>query len=123
MTVVSESSSIAVDQTLTVGKLFVSAVNIPPGMTEPRFKGTSRVTTLDHSNFRVAWETPAGLLAWFLFAERWTMLTVEDGKTKSETLEVFRGIWVYIVYWIFYNKLVVSLQAMGEALKSRSEAA
>ncbi|KAF7339635.1 hypothetical protein MSAN_02178200 [Mycena sanguinolenta] len=63
--------------TLTVGKLFVNIMNIPPEITEPRFKFTSRVTALDHVNM---------------------MLTVEDVKTKWETPELLRGIWAYVVY-------------------------
>ncbi|KAF7339813.1 hypothetical protein MVEN_01897800 [Mycena venus] len=118
-TFVSESGSAIDDQTLGVGKLFVSRANLPPaGLTPPRQSGSSRITTLDHDNFRVAWVTP-GLLAWFLFVERWTMLTVVDGKTKWETFEVFSGILAYIVYWVHYKNLLLAFRAMAEALKSR----
>ncbi|KAJ7357171.1 hypothetical protein DFH08DRAFT_954459 [Mycena albidolilacea] len=68
MTVVSKSGSSLDDQTLVVGRLFISAVNIPPGMTPPRMSGTSLVTTLEHDNFRSAWVTPPafgrGLCPW-----------------------------------------------------------
>jgi hypothetical protein len=122
MTVVSKSGSALDDQTLAVGRLFVSAVNIPPGMTPPRMSGTSLVTTLEHDNFRSAWVTPPGFWTWFMSVERWTMLTIEDGKTKWETIEVFKGIGAYIVYWLLYKNFLVSLRAMGEALKTASEA-
>ncbi|KAJ6466375.1 hypothetical protein C8R45DRAFT_1021477 [Mycena sanguinolenta] len=123
MTIVSESGSPAADQTLAVGKLFDSAVNIPPEMVPPRMNGLSRVTALDHTNFRAAWEAPAGLSTWFFFYQRWTALTVEDGKTKWETVEVYSGPMAYVVYWLMSKNMVVSLKAMAEALKSRAEAA
>jgi hypothetical protein len=105
-----------------VGKLFISRANLPPaGLTPPRESGSSRITTLDHDNFRVAWVTP-GLMAWFLFVERWTMLTVVDGKTKWETIEVFSGILAYVVYWLHYKNFLLAFRAMAEALKSRCEA-
>ncbi|KAF7357650.1 hypothetical protein MSAN_01361600 [Mycena sanguinolenta] len=122
MTIVSESGSPVDDQTLAVGKVFDSAVNIPPEMAPPRMNGLSRVTTLDHENFRAGWETPAGLSTWFFFYQRWTELTVEDAKTKWETFEVYSGPMAYVVYWLMYKNMLVSLKAMAEALKSRAEA-
>ncbi|KAF8213264.1 hypothetical protein K438DRAFT_1803682 [Mycena galopus ATCC 62051] len=70
MTILSQSGSTADNQTLEVGKLFRSAMNIPPEFTPPSMSGRSLVTTLDHTNFRAAWVTPPGFMAWFMFIER-----------------------------------------------------
>ncbi|KAF7339804.1 hypothetical protein MVEN_01896900 [Mycena venus] len=78
MYVVSESGSTVEDQTLEVGKLFVSAINMPPaGLTPPRMSGTSRVTTLDHDNFRVSW-VAHDFPAWFFF-----LRTMDDAHRRG----------------------------------------
>jgi hypothetical protein len=127
-TVVSESGVALADQTPTAGrKLFISPVHLPPTMGTPRFmeshSTTVRMTTIDHDNYRAAWVTAGGLPSWLLQAERWQMLTVEEGKTKYESVEVFRGIIAYVVKFFTGKNLVLGVRAMAEGLKSRAEAA
>ncbi|KAJ7730363.1 hypothetical protein DFH07DRAFT_969185 [Mycena maculata] len=127
-TVVDESGTALADQTpVAEKKLFISPVHLPPTMGTPRFmqshSTTVRITTIDHEQHRAAWVTAGGLPRWALYAERWQMLTVENGKTKYESIEVFHGILAYVVQWFTGKNLVLGVRAMAEGLKSRSEGA
>lgn len=95
-------------------------------MGEPQLFGSHvamvRITTIDHENYRAAWVTAGGVLPkWALFAERWQMLTVEGGKTKYESIEVFSGFLAYVVRLFVGKKLVLGVKAMAEGLKTHSE--
>ncbi|KAJ6578884.1 hypothetical protein DFH09DRAFT_1148575 [Mycena vulgaris] len=127
-TIVSESGTALADQTPAAGKmLFISPVHLPPTMGSPGFMESHstnvRITTLDHENYRAAWITANGLPSWALQAERWQMLTVEDGKTKYESIEVFRGFIAYLVKFFTGKNLVLGVRAMAEGLKTRAEGA
>ncbi|KAJ7270741.1 hypothetical protein B0H12DRAFT_1093639 [Mycena haematopus] len=126
-TLVTAAGAALADQTPTADTLMrISPVHLPPTMGKPKFLGsqktTVRITTIDHENYRAAWVTAGGILPkWALFAERWQMLTVEGGKTKYESIEVFSGILAYVVRLFVGNSLVLGVRAMAEGLKSRSE--
>ncbi|KAJ7456901.1 hypothetical protein FB451DRAFT_1275187 [Mycena latifolia] len=125
-TLVSASGSALADQTPTAGKtMLIRPVHLPPTMGNPGFmeshSTTVKITAIDHDNFRAAWITANGLPAWALQAERWQMLTVEGGKTKYESIEVFRGIIAYVVKFFTGKNLVLGVRAMAEGLKSRAE--
>ncbi|KAJ7153546.1 hypothetical protein C8R43DRAFT_885558 [Mycena crocata] len=127
-TIVSESGAALADQTPAAGqKLFISPVHLPPTMGSPGFMQSHStnvlITTIDHENYRAAWITDGGLPRWALQAERWQMLTVENGKTKYESIEVFRGIIAYVVKLFTGKNLILGVRAMTEGLKSQSEAA
>ncbi|KAJ7146090.1 hypothetical protein C8R44DRAFT_863899 [Mycena epipterygia] len=126
-TIVSENGTALADQTPTTDrKLYISPVHLPPTMGTPGFMGshstTVEITTIDHENYRAAWITSNGLPSWGLQAERWQMLTVEGGKTKYESIEVFRGIIAYLVKFFTGKNLILGVRAMAEGLKSRAEA-
>ncbi|KAK7055404.1 hypothetical protein R3P38DRAFT_2846903 [Favolaschia claudopus] len=99
-------------------------VHLPPTMGDPAFMGSQsalvRIIALDHENYRAAWVT-ASMPKWALFAERWQTLTVEDGITKYESVEVFSGILAYVVKWFVGKALDQGMMAMAEGLKSRCE--
>ena len=82
------------------------------------------VTTLDHVNHRVAWETAGWIPKFLLHAERWqTCVAIEGGKTKYESFEVFSGPVAYAVKWFVGRNLIISTQAMADTLKQRAEQA
>jgi lysozyme family protein len=96
-------------------------------MGEPGFmqshNTTVLITAIDHENYRASWVTAGGLPKWALYAQRWQMLTVEDGKTKYESIEVFSGILAYVVQLFTGRSLVLGVKAMAEGLKSQCERA
>ncbi|KAF7326643.1 hypothetical protein MVEN_02601400 [Mycena venus] len=117
-TLVSPTGTALADQTPTADTLMhISPVHLPPTMGEPRFMGSHstvvRITAMDHEHFRAAWETAGGLPRWALFAERWQMLTVEDGKTRYESVEVFSGILAYVVKLFTGRNLVLGGEGDG----------
>ncbi|KAJ6463425.1 hypothetical protein C8R45DRAFT_911602 [Mycena sanguinolenta] len=128
-TLVSPSGAALTDQTPTADTLMrISPVHLPPTMGEPGLGGSSttlvRITTVDNENFRAAWVTAMPYMPrWALFAERWQMLTVVDGKTKYESVEVFSGILAYVVRFFVGANLVLGVRAMAEGLKRRAEGA
>ncbi|KAJ6554587.1 hypothetical protein B0H19DRAFT_1154150 [Mycena capillaripes] len=127
-TLVSPSGAALADQTPAAGHLMsISPVHLPPTTEKPGFmqshSQTVRITAIDHENYRAAWVTAGGLPKWALYAERWQMLTVEDGKTKYESIEVFSGIIAYVVKLFTGRNLVLGVKAMAEGLKSHSERA
>jgi hypothetical protein len=81
-----------------------------------------KITTLDHENFRVAWNT-AGLPKFILNTERWQVLSYDSitKQTTYETIEVFGGLLAYFVNWFVRPKIVLGFQAMAEGLKRRAE--
>ncbi|KAF8192634.1 hypothetical protein K438DRAFT_1829429 [Mycena galopus ATCC 62051] len=116
------------DQTPTPNTVMrISPVHLPPTMGEPKFMGSHtalvQITTIDHENYRAAWVTAGPPRKWLLHAERWQMLTVEGGKTKYESIEVFSGILAYVVQLFVGKNLVLGVRAMAEGLKSYSERA
>ncbi|KAJ6630116.1 hypothetical protein B0H10DRAFT_1985051 [Mycena sp. CBHHK59/15] len=126
-TLVSESRTALPDQTPEAGKLlFISPAHLPPTMGTPGFMQSHstmvRIIVIDRENYRAAWITANGLPRWALQTERWQMLTLEeDGRTKYESIEVFRGILGYVVKFFTGKNLVLGVRAMAEGLKSRSE--
>ncbi|KII90105.1 hypothetical protein PLICRDRAFT_40307 [Plicaturopsis crispa FD-325 SS-3] len=112
------------DQTPAEGKyLHITRVHIPPTMDHVRFPSSAfeMITTVDHENYRVAWINLAAP-KWILNAERWQSLTVtDDGKTKYETIEVFGGIFAYLVKFFVGAGLNKGFHEAGQALKRRSE--
>ncbi|KAJ7629989.1 hypothetical protein DFH06DRAFT_1224539 [Mycena polygramma] len=127
-TLVSESGIALRDQTPIAGQLMsISPVHLPPTMGNPGFTqshtASVKITAIDHENYRAAWVTAGLMPKWALFAERWQMLTVEDGKTKYESIEVFTGILAYVVKFLQGKNLDLGVKAMAEGLKSYSERA
>lgn len=108
--------------------LYIYPVHLPPTMEKPGLFGESsafvQITTLDHENFRVAWNT-AGLPHFLLHTERWQALSYVSimKQTRYETIEVFGGLLAYFVNWFVRPKLVLGFQAMAEGLKRRAEQA
>ena len=106
--------------------LYIYPVHLPPTMEKPGLFGESSafvtITTLDHENFRVAWNT-AGLPKFILHTERWQVLSYDSitKQTRYETIEVFGGLLAYFVNWFVRPKLVLGFQAMAEGLKRRAE--
>ena len=49
-------------------------------------------------------------------------MTVQDGKTKYESLEVFKGPAAYITKWFYGKGLNQGVEEMGRGLKERAEA-
>ncbi|KAJ7452133.1 hypothetical protein B0H11DRAFT_2074472 [Mycena galericulata] len=124
--IVSESGVALADQTPSAGQLtFISPVHLPPTLGTPgsmkSHSTTCIITTIDHENYRAAWVSWNGLPRWMLETERWQMLTVENGKTKYESIEVFRGVLAYVVKLFTGKNLVLGVRAMAEGLKNRSE--
>ncbi|KAG6906412.1 hypothetical protein DXG01_014065 [Tephrocybe rancida] len=124
-TITNKSGDPLPDQTPAEGQyLLIAPVHLPPTMGEPGwFQKQSAfeiITTVDHENFRVAWENIA-LPRFLLSAERWQLLSVVDGKTKYETYEVFGGIFAYVVRFFMYQKLVLGFNAQAEGLKKHAE--
>ncbi|KAG6827693.1 hypothetical protein H0H92_010731 [Tricholoma furcatifolium] len=71
------------------------------------------ISHLDNENYRVAW-TNLMLPKFLLECDRWQMLTVlDDGKTKYETIEAFKGPVAYIIKWVMYEKLVWGFNAQA----------
>jgi hypothetical protein len=106
--------------------MLISPVHLPPTMGKPRFmeshSTTVLITAIDQENYRAAWVTAGSLPKWALFAERWQMLTVEEGgRTKYESIEVFSGILAYVVKFFTGKNLDLGVTAMAEGLKSRAE--
>ncbi|KAG5729300.1 hypothetical protein E4T56_gene8427, partial [Termitomyces sp. T112] len=113
------------DQTPTEGKyLLMAPVHLPPTMGEPGwFQKQSSwefITTVDHEYYRLAW-TNIALPKFLLSVVRWQALSVVDGKTKYETMAVFRGIVAYVVKFFMYQKLVLGFDAQAEGLKKQAE--
>jgi len=46
---------------------------------------------------------------------------VEEGKTRYESVEVFNGIFAYVLKYFIRGGLQRGCEAMGQALKDRSE--
>lgn len=106
--------------------MHIYPVHLPPTLGEPSIfqeqQGYIVSTTVDHSSHRVAWETTGPLPKFLMHAEHWHMLTTtEDGKTKCETIEVFRGLLSYPIRFIVERNLNLGFQAIAEGLKSRAE--
>lgn len=109
-------------QTVQEGSLMYLTVHLPPSLEPRRSPGTTRlvVTLFDPEAHRVAWRTR--MPTWLMVSDRWQWLTVEDGKTKYETVEVFRGPLAYLVKWFVGANLRLGFQAMADGLKDRAEA-
>ncbi|KAJ7057965.1 hypothetical protein C8F01DRAFT_302778 [Mycena amicta] len=134
-TILTASGVRAEDQTPAAGQtLFISPVHLPPTMGTPGFMGaqsaTVIITAMDHENYRAAWETKPSVFMprWLLFAERWQMLTEvevevdgDGGKTRYESIEVFKGPLAYVVRWLQGRNLDLAVTAMAEGLKRRVE--
>jgi hypothetical protein len=107
--------------------IYMYPVHLPPRMDDPPLpfqKNSTHVviTYIDHETRRVAWRT-SNFPRFLLDAERWQTVTVEeDGKTKYETYEVFRGVLAYVVRFFMGKHLDHGARAMAEGLKARSEA-
>ncbi|KAF8154106.1 hypothetical protein B0H34DRAFT_720351 [Crassisporium funariophilum] len=125
-TVVDASKQLLPDQTPAEGQYMSISVNMPPTLEEAGMFGKSSafvtVTTLDPTNYRVAWCT-AGMPRFLLHTERWQALSVDEatGKTKYETIEVFGGILAYFVRFFVGSKLSVGFKAAADTLKKRAE--
>lgn len=98
-------------------------VNVPPTMEDTSHYQAPRecVTHIDHTEHRVAWKY-VSLPSCILNANRWQWLTVEGGKTKYESLEVFKGPAAYLVKWLYCKGLNQGVEEMGRGLKERAEA-
>ncbi|KAG5637081.1 hypothetical protein H0H81_005813 [Sphagnurus paluster] len=124
-TIVDRGGNALSDQTPKAGQyLLIAPVHLPPTMGEPGWfqkqSAFEMITTVDHENHRVAWINIA-LPSFLLSAHRWQALSVVDGKTKYETIEVFGGIFGYLVKFFMYDKLVLGFNAQAEGLKKQAE--
>ncbi|KAG6857014.1 hypothetical protein H0H87_010686 [Tephrocybe sp. NHM501043] len=124
-TIVDKSGNPLPDQTPAAGQyLLIAPVHLPPTMGEPGWfqkqSAFETITSVDHENFRVAWVYSA-LPKFLLSAERWQALSVVDGKTRYETIEVFGGVVAYLVKFFMYQKLVLGFNAQAEGLKKQAE--
>jgi len=102
-------------------------IHFPPTMEKPPGlfgEGSAfvKITTLDHENFRVAWNFVA-LSKFILNAERWQVLSYDSitKQTKYESIEVFGGLLAYFVKWFVRPNIVLGFQATAEGLKRRAE--
>ena len=114
------------DQTTPVelGAFLRLSVHLPPTMDDSiSFTHSDEIVTeLDSTNFRVAWRFLPPVPG-ILNADRWQQLTAtDDGKTKFETKETFRGPVAYIVRWMLRDKLQGAFETYATELKDRSEA-
>ena|ERR1700722_15308968 len=125
-TIVDSARNPVQDQTPVEGNtVFISPVHVPPTMGQPSCLQKQSVlvyiSSLDHENYRVTWGG-ISFPKFLLDTERWQALIEEEGgRTKYETIEVFRGPLAYIVRFFFQSALNVSFRAMAEALKNRCE--
>ncbi|KAJ7677581.1 hypothetical protein B0H14DRAFT_3064678, partial [Mycena olivaceomarginata] len=128
-TLITEAGAALADQRPTPNTLMkIAPVHLPPTMGEPQLFGSHvamvRITTIDHGKLPCSvgdcWRRPTEVA---LFAERWQMLTVEGGKTKYESIEVFSGFLAYVVRLFVGKNLVLGVKAMAEGLKTHSERA
>ena len=120
--IVDKSKKPLEDQTPAKGKYLLMQTHIPPTMDDsvPTTEAFEQIIYFDDMTRRMAWKNL--LPSWFLRAERWQALsTTEDGKTRYESREVFGSIGAYLIKWFLSTKLLDSFNAMGAALKSRSE--
>lgn len=118
------------DQTPREGSYIALIAHLPPSMDPPRFSLLSPakvrlvVSHLDPDNYRVAWTNR--MPPWLMTTERWQWLTVveseSEGKTKYETIEVFKGPAAWIAKWLVAPYLRLGFRAMADDLKKRSEA-
>jgi hypothetical protein len=77
-----------------------------------------RITALDAEHYRVAWCT-VGYPKFILDTERWQALSeVEGGKTKYETVEVFRGLLAYVVKFLLESSIRKGFHAIADSLKT-----
>jgi len=105
----------------------IGRVHIPPTFEEPGLMGKStvyvQITVVDKEHYRVAWETAGWVPAWLLHSERWqTLEELPDGRTKYESLEVFKGPVAYLIKLLVGPGLIQGFQAMADTLKQRAEA-
>ncbi|TFK37700.1 hypothetical protein BDQ12DRAFT_685127 [Crucibulum laeve] len=120
------SKQILPEQNPIEGKYLTIGVNLPPTMDKPGLFGTGSafvtITVVDKENYRAAWKT-AGMPGFLLRTERWQSLTVDEttGKTRYDTIEVFNGIFAYLVKIFVGSKLSLGFQAMADDLKKRAE--
>jgi len=125
-TVVNSSNEPLEDQTPREGNFLQVSVNLPPTMEEPGLFGKgsafTKITTLDHTNHRVAWCTE-GLPKFLLHTERWQALSVDvaTGRTKYENIEVFGGILAYFVKFFVGKNLALGFKAAADCLKQCAE--
>jgi hypothetical protein len=110
---------------LTIGSYLRLAVHLPPTLDDAAAQGTTHsdeiVTELDPVGHRVAWRFIPPIHG-ALNAERWQQLTeMDNGKTRYETKEVFRGPLAYIVRWVMRSKLESAFDAFAKSLKERTE--
>ncbi|TFK79525.1 hypothetical protein K466DRAFT_505394 [Polyporus arcularius HHB13444] len=120
--IVDKSKKPLEDQTPAKGKYLLMQTHIPPTLDDSvsTTEAFEQITHFDDVTHRMAWQNL--LPSWFLKAERWQVLsTTEDGKTRYESREVFGSIGAYLIKWFLSAKLLQSFNAMGEALKARSE--
>ena len=110
------------DQSPKVGATILMKVNVPPTMDETSHYQSPRecVTHIDHIDQRVAWRY-VSLPSWLLNATRWQWLTDQNGKTKYDSLEVFKGPAAYFVKWLYGRGLVQGVDEMAKGLKARAE--
>jgi len=126
-TIVDDDCNPLPDQTpLTGQNLFISPIHIPPSMTVPPsssqiYSSHEIITAVDVTNQRLAWRFD-GPPRWVLDCERWQALSLTgDGRTRYETVEVFRGVGAYAVKWWMGKGLQEGFRAMAEGLKRRAE--
>ena len=110
------------DQTPAKGKYLLMQSHLPPTMDDsaPVQPGFDLITHFDDVTHRMCWINL--LYPWILRGERWQALsTTADGKTLYESREVFGGLGGYIIRLLFGTKLMMSFNAMADALKARAE--
>lgn len=125
MVITDASRNVDADQAPGEGKHLLMKVHIPPTMEAGKSQQAAFeiITVVDADGHRLAWRNidyPRALLQ----AERWQVLTeLADGKTRYESQETFAGPLAYALKWFISKNLMLSFNAMADALKGRSERA
>ncbi|GBE86973.1 hypothetical protein SCP_1002180 [Sparassis crispa] len=124
-TIVDEHKKPLDSQILQEGRHLLMEVHIPP-TSDRSHKPTSHafelITNVDHAAHRVCWVSTYP--RWFIEAVRWQTLSPvdgEEGKTKYESREVFRGIGSWILRWFLAGGLQQGFDACAQGLKRRAE--
>jgi hypothetical protein len=123
-----DNGTIAADQSPRPGAVIDVKVTIPPSLTakESSLQGSKqKITVVEKDKFNIEWAfvSPTPFL---LKTHRYQWLRAEissDGEpsTVYETEDAFFGPVAYIVKWTLGKGLQQGFDAMGEALKKRSE--
>ena len=118
-----KSGNVLENQAPVEGAILHMTTHIPPTMSDNVRSNstTTTITFVDQENHKISW-TYSAPFSWLLRSVRWQSVTaIDNGKAKYETIEVFSGALVVVLRSLMGKDLQQSFEAMGEALKERSE--